>query len=172
MTRGESQGLFALLKQLGIPYRAVSHPPAWGMDDLPPIEEALSAVFCKNLFLTNRQKTEYVLLLVRGDKRFRTAEVSRKLERPRLSFGDEDMLWQLLGLKPGGVSPLGLIFDEGHRLALVIDRDLLGQAEIAMHIGDNTESIAMKTSDLLETYIPHCGHKPIYLDITGEVPHG
>jgi len=172
MNRGESQGLFTLLEELRIPYRAVGHPPAWGMDDLPPIEEELGAIFCKNLFLTNRQQTEYVLLLVRGDKRFRTAEVSKKLERPRLSFGDEDMLWQLLGLRPGGVSPLGLAFDSERRLEVVIDRDLLVQEEVAMHIGDNTESLAMKMSDLLEVYIPHCGHKPIYLDITGEVPHG
>lgn len=165
LQRGEAAGIYQLLDSLGITYRSHKHPPAYGMADLDQITEALGVPFFKNLFLCNRQKTEYYMLMIHGDKRFRTAEVSKKLGKARLSFGEEDMLFQLLGVTPGGVSPLGLVFDPEHRLQLVIDRDLLHMGRAAMHIGNNAESVALEMGDLLERYIPHCGHVPIYIDI-------
>ena len=86
MERANAQDVYALLQTLGMSFTHTAHAEAHTMEDLVQVEETLGAPFCKNLFLTNRQKTEFILLLIRGDKRFRTAEVSRRLGRSRLSL--------------------------------------------------------------------------------------
>ena len=106
-----SQDILEALGAWGVPYTMVEHAPALGMDDLPPIVQKLGPPFFRNLFLCNRQKTEFYLLLIVGDKPFRTAEVSKKLGVSRLSFGDADTLYDMLGVTPGAVNPLSLIFD-------------------------------------------------------------
>lgn len=170
MERANAQEIYALLNKLGIPFTSTTHPEAHTMEDLVQVEQTLGAPFCKNLFLTNRQKTEFLLLLIRGDKRFRTAEVSRRLGRSRLSFGEEDTLFQLLGVHPGAITPMGLIFDEAHKVELVVDKDLLELDEMCIHPCVNTESLKLKVEDLVEIFFPHTGHTPTYIEITGEVP--
>ena len=94
---------FALLERLGISYSRVEHDPANTIADCEPIEAALGVPICKNLFLCNRQKTEFYLLAMPGDKPFQTKEVSRRLEVARLSFApsntkaEVDTLAQALG---------------------------------------------------------------------------
>lgn len=170
MERANAQSVYAMLQELGIPFTHTAHPEAHTMEDLLQVEETLGAPFCKNLFLTNRQKTEFILLLIRGDKRFRTAEVSRRLGRSRLSFGEEDTLFELLGVRPGAITPMGLVFDTEHKVELVVDQDLLQLTDMCVHPCVNTESLVMKVEDLIRIFFPHTGHKPTYIEITGEVP--
>lgn len=170
MERANAKEIYALLEQLGIPFAHTAHPEAHTMEDLTQVEQELGAPFCKNLFLTNRQKTGFILLLIRGDKRFRTAEVSRRLGRSRLSFGEEAPLYELLGVHPGAITPMGLIFDGEHKVELVVDRDLLALTEMCVHPCVNTESLVLKVRDLTEIFFPHTGHVPVYIEITGEVP--
>ena len=138
------------------------------MEDLQGAEAQLGAVFCKNLFLCNRQKTVFYLLLIREDKRFRTATVSKLIGSSRLSFGEADKLYELLGVHPGAITPLGLVFDEHHEIHLLVDRELLELEEICVHPCVNTASVALKTADLFEKYIPFTGHTPQLLDIPDE----
>lgn len=160
----------AKLTELGIPFSWIAHPAAGTMEELSQAEAALGAPFCKNLFLCNRQKTEFFLLLIREDKRFRTAEVSKRLGRSRLSFGEEQPLFDLLGVHPGAITPLGLIFDTQQQVQLLIDRDLLELETMCVHPCVNTESVALKLRDLLDRYLPITGHTPQMLEITGAVP--
>ena len=163
-----SSQILGMLDALGVAYQMVEHPPALGMDDLPPIVEKLGPPFFRNLFLCNRQKTEFYLLLIVGDKPFRTAEVSKKLGVSRLSFGDADTLDAMLGVTPGAVNPLSLIFDREKKIHLVIDREILSWQRACMHPGVNTKSIAMSMEDFKTRVLPHLGYQPTVLDITGE----
>ena len=138
------------------------------MEDLVAVEERLGVRICKNLFLCNRQKTVFYLLLIPADKRFKTSVVSKLIGSSRLSFGEEDKLYELLGVHPGSITPLGLVFDEAHQVNLLIDREVLALEEIGMHPLVNTASIAMKTEDLMKVYFPFTGHEPQILDIPGE----
>lgn len=113
MERNSPQAIYDLLKEWGIEFKSMAHPEAATMEDCKAIGEKLGAPFCKNLFLANRQQTEFFLLLIGEDKKFRTAEVSKKIGRSRLSFGNEDKLYQALGVRPGSISPLGLVFQIG-----------------------------------------------------------
>ena len=168
MNRADPNEIYALLEQQNIPYRKIEHPAAASMEDLQGSEAQLGAVFCKNLFLCNRQKTVFYLLLIREDKRFRTATVSKLIGSSRLSFGEADKLYELLGVHPGAITPLGLVFDEHHEIHLLVDRELLELEEICVHPCVNTASVALKTADLFEKYIPFTGHTPQLLDIPDE----
>ncbi|MBQ7491156.1 MAG: prolyl-tRNA synthetase associated domain-containing protein [Clostridia bacterium] len=169
MNRSDPNEIYRLLEQLKIPYRKVEHLEASSMADLTAVEGELNAPFCKNLFLCNRQKTDYYLLLIRENKRFRTAEVSKLIGASRLSFGEADRLYELLGVHPGAITPLGLVFDGEKQVRLLVDKDLLSCREICVHPCVNTASVALKTADLFEKYFPFTGHKPQLLEITGEV---
>lgn len=169
MNRSDPNEIYRLLEQLAIPYSRTEHPEASSMEDLAAVEVELGAPFCKNLFLCNRQKTSFYLLLIREDKRFRTAEVSKLIGASRLSFGEADKLYELLGVRPGAITPLGLVFDREKQVRLLVDRDLLSCDEICVHPCVNTASVALKTSDLFEKYFPFTGHTPQLLEITGEI---
>ena len=168
MNRADPQSICRLLETLRIPYRMVEHPAAGAMEDLVAVEERLGVRICKNLFLCNRQKTVFYLLLIPADKRFKTSVVSKLIGSSRLSFGEEDKLYELLGVRPGSITPLGLVFDEAHQVHLLIDREVLALEEIGMHPLVNTASLAMKTEDLMKVYFPFTGYEPQILDIPGE----
>lgn len=163
-----SQEILAALAEWNVPYTMVEHEPAMGMDDLPPIVQKLGPPFFRNLFLCNRQKTEFYLLLIVGDKPFRTAEVSKKLGVSRLSFGDAETLYEMLGVTPGGVNPLSLLFDPQHKIHLVIDGDILQWERACMHPGVNTKSIAVSMDDFKNVILPKLGHVPVILTLTGD----
>ena len=166
MNRADPQSICRLLETLRIPYRMVEHPAAGAMEDLVAVEERLGVRICKNLFLCNRQKTVFYLLLIPADKRFKTSVVSKLIGSSRLSFGEEDKLYELLGVSlPGKVA---IKLDEAHQVNLLIDREVLALEEIGMHPLVNTASIAMKTEDLMKVYFPFTGHEPQILDIPGE----
>ena len=157
--------IFAFLDRLGVSYTGTEHPAAFTMDDLLPIEAQLGAPFFRNLFLTNRQKTEFYLLLIGGHKPFRTSVVSKLLGVARLSFGDADALMEKLGVVPGAVNPLSLLGDPDKRIHLVIDSELNTIPRLCLHPGDNSRSIVMDSADLFGTVIPALGHEPTWIEI-------
>ena len=147
------------LDKLGIAYRRVDHAAAETMEACAEIDRTLGVTMCKNLFLCNRQKTDFYLLLMPGDKPFRTKELSGQLGVARLSFGSAEDMEAKLGLLPGSVSVLGLINDTEGQVRLLIDRELLGDAEIGCHPLVNTSSLAFSVRELLEKVLPATGHR-------------
>ena len=164
----DNKAIFDMLDAAGAEYRTVSHEDVHTMEDLVPIEQQLGARFFRNLFLCNRQKTQFYILLIMGDKPFRTAEVSKLLGVARLSFGSAETLDEMLHVNPGAVNPLSLIYDTDKRITLLADREILGCQEVCMHPGSNGQSLVMKTSDLFEKVLPYMGRTPVWLDIKGE----
>ena len=156
------------LDKLNIAYRRVDHEAAKTMEDCEAIDAVLGVRMCKNLFLCNRQRTDFYLLLMPGDKPFRTKELSAQLGVSRLSFGGAEDMERLLGLLPGAVSVMGLINDPGGRVRLLIDKDLLNTDEIGCHPCVNTSSIAFPMNDLLQKVLPATGHIPTAVTLTGE----
>lgn len=159
---------YTYLEKLDIPYRRADHAPALTMEDCEAIDAVLGVRMCKNLFLCNRQKTDFYLLLMPGDKPFRTKELSAQLGVARLSFGSAEDMERLLGLLPGAVSVMGLINDTDGQVRLLIDGELLTDAEIGCHPCVNTSSIAFSMKDLPEKLLPATGHAPTVVTLTGE----
>ncbi|MBE6702308.1 MAG: prolyl-tRNA synthetase associated domain-containing protein [Ruminococcaceae bacterium] len=146
------------LDQLRIRYRRVDHAAAETMEACEEIDRVLGVRMCKNLFLCNRQKTDFYLLLMPGDKPFRTKELSGQLGVARLSFACAEDMQEKLGLLPGSVSVMGLINDTEGCVRLLIDKELLCDAEIGCHPCVNTSSLAFSMVDLLEKVLPATGH--------------
>ncbi len=133
------------------------------------MDEALDgAVICKNLFLCNRQRTRFYLLMMPGDKVFRTKELSAQIGSSRLSFGEAVYMEKYLHTSPGSVSVMGLLHDTEGRVQLLMDRDILRGAFLGCHPCMNTSSIRLRTEDLLKKFLPAVGHTPVYVDLTGE----
>ena len=149
---------YDLLDSLAVPYQRIDHEPANTMEACAAIDEALQATICKNLLLCNRQQTDFYLLMIVGDKVFKTSQLSKQIGSSRLSFAGAEHMEALLDITPGSVSVLGLMNDKEKKVQLLIDEDVLKGEYFGCHPCINTSSLRLKTADLLETIIPAMGH--------------
>ena len=151
---------YDLLDSLGMTYWRTDHAdrPAGNMEACNEIDAVLGVLICKNLFLCNRQKTQFYLLLVQGDKPFHTREISAQIGSARLSFGTPEDMERLLGLAPGSVSVMGLMNDSEGQVRLLVDGDVLKGAEFGCHPCVNTSTLRLKTADVFEKFLPAVGH--------------
>ena len=105
------------------------------------------------------------LLMMPGDKKFKTKDLSAQLKTARLSFANETYMEEFLDITPGSVSVLGLMNDHEKRVKLVIDRDILKGAFVGCHPCINTSSLQISTEDLMEKVVPAMGHEPVLVDL-------
>ena len=156
---------YDLLDSLGIDYQRVDHPAAMTMEDCAAIDQVLQATTCKNLLLCNRQKTDFYLLLIPGDKAFKTSVFSKLIGSSRLSFADPEFMEAFLDITPGSLSVLGLANDRDNRVKLVIDRDVLVGEYIGFHPCINTSSVRFTVTDLMDRILPAMGHEPRFVEM-------
>ena len=163
----QEDAIYDQLDALGIPFDRVDHDAANTMEDCLLIEETLGGKICKNLFLCNRQETEFYLLMMPGGNPFKTKYLSAQLGCSRLSFAGAEHMAQLLHTVPGSVSALELLFDTERRVKLVIDRDLLKDETISGHPGFSTSTLRLSREDLLR-YVEATGHTLELVDLPAE----
>ena len=150
---------YDLLDFLGIAYARVDHAPAETMEICRGIDEALGATICKNLFLCNRQGTIFYLLMMPGDKVFKTKELSAQIGSARLSFASPEKMLEYLDICPGAVSVMGLMNDTQNAVQLLVDEDVLAGEYVGCHPCVNTSSLKLKTADVFEKFLPAVGHQ-------------
>lgn len=151
--------VYELLDRLGIAYERVDHEAAETMEACEEIDKFLApAVICKNLFLCNTQKTKFYLLMIRGDKKFKTKEISSQIHSARLSFAPAEKMEEYLDILPGSVSVLGLMNDKEHQVQLLVDEDVLNAEYVGCHPCVNTSSLRLKTSDIFNTFLKEVSH--------------
>lgn len=162
---------YRFLDDLGVEFDRTDHfdQPATNMEACEMIDGVLGVKICKNLFLCNRQKTDFYLLIMPGDKAFRTKEFSKEMGISRLSFAGEEYMEQMLDIHPGSVSVMGLMNDREHRVRLAIDEDVLKEEYFGCHPCENTSSIRFKVKDLTEKVLPALGRDPAIVKLTGEM---
>jgi len=158
--------VYDLLDSLGVKYQRIDHEAAMTMEACEEIDRTLSqgeedkVSICKNLFLCNRQETDFYLLLIPGDKPFKTKYLSAQIGSSRLSFAKPEYMEKCLDITPGSVSVLGLMNDHEKKVRLLIDEDVLKDEYFACHPCINTSSLKIRTEDLTEKIIPAMGHEP------------
>ncbi len=157
--------VYDTLDKLGIEYARVDHDHADTIADCDAIAEILGAKICKNLILCNAQKTDFYLLIMPGEKPFKTKLLSPQLGCSRLSFAPPEYMEKYLNCTPGSASILGLLFDTECAVRLIIDRDLLNEPLIGCHPCINTSSLAIKKDDRIDKIIPYTNHIPTYVDL-------
>lgn len=164
----KEMAVYDLLEKLDIPYLRVDHEAAATVDDCHDVDEALGIHICKNLFLCNRQKTDFYLLMMPGLKKFKTKELSAQLGVARLSFAEAQYMEEFLDITPGSVSVLGLMNDKEHRVRLLIDSELLRDEFVGCHPCVNTSSLKLKMQDVLEKFLPYVEHEYTVVELVGE----
>lgn len=157
--------VYDVLDELKISFERVDHSEANTIEDCKRIEEELGAKICKNLFLCNRQATEFHLLVMEGDKRFVTKDFSKTIGTSRLSFASEENLLRYINTTPGSASILGLIFDSGRNVNLYIDKDVAEEEYFGCHPCKNTSSLKIKTKDILEKFLPYIKVEPKIVEV-------
>jgi Ala-tRNA(Pro) deacylase len=153
------------LDALGIPYVRADHDHADTMEVCEAIDQVLEVRICKNLFLCNRQKTSFYLLLMDADKPFKTKDLSKQLGVSRLSFASAEDMERLLDLTPGSVSVLALRNDPDNQVQLVIDKSVLEAEWFGCHPCINTSSLRFRTADLFEKILPALEHEPSFVEL-------
>ncbi|MCD8353488.1 MAG: prolyl-tRNA synthetase associated domain-containing protein [Clostridiales bacterium] len=156
---------YDLLDRLGIAYQRTDHAPADTMEVCNVIDAVLGVLICKNLFLCNRQKTKFYLMLMPGDKPFKTKDLSHQLGVARLSFGTPEDMERLLNVTPGSVSVMGLQYDQENQVQLVVDQAVLEQEYFGCHPCINTSSLKLKTADVVEKFLPAVHHEMIQVSL-------
>jgi Ala-tRNA(Pro) deacylase len=156
---------YDFLDKLGVEYYRVDHEAAMTMEDCEAIDKVLLASTCKNLFLCNRQETDFYLLLMPANKPFRTKELSTQLGVARLSFASAEYMERFLDITPGAVSVMGLINDKDKNVRLLIDKDLLSEEDFGCHPCVNTTSIKIKTAELFEKILPELGREHTVVEL-------
>lgn len=157
--------LFRRLDALGIRTVTHRHPPLHTVAESVELRGALPGGHCKSLFLKDR-KGGLWLVVVLEDRRLDLNALSARLKAPRFSFGSPALLEEVLGVKPGSVTPFALANDAAHRVTVVLDEEMLGCDPLNYHPLVNTATTAVSPADLLR-FIADCGHRPVILAMGG-----
>lgn len=156
---------YGFLDSLELEYWRADHEHADTIEACGQVEAVLGCKICKNLFLTNRQQTDFYLLIMPGDKPFKTKLLSKQIGSARLSFAGAEDMERLLDITPGSVSILGLMNDRGGAVRLLVDKDLLAEEYFGCHPCINTSSIRLKTADVFEKLLPALDHQPSFVEL-------
>lgn len=157
--------VYDFLDSLGIEYFRTDHEEANTMEVCNEIDKVLGTLICKNLFLCNRQKTDFYLLMMPGDKPFKTKDITKQLGCSRLSFADSEAMLEYLDIKPGAVSIMGLMNDKDNKVRFVMDRAVVEEDTIGCHPCVSTSSLKIKTDDILNVYLPAVHHEPTFVEL-------
>lgn len=157
--------VYDFLDSLKIEYQSLKHPRAFTIEECAMVRDSIGAPVFKNLFLTNKQQTKFYLLVMPGDKIFKTKYLSAQINSARLSFAGEELMQKYLGVTPGSVTPMGLINDSNREVNLLLDEDLKEHPVFACHPCINTASIVLRLSDLTDIIIPATGHTPQWVTL-------
>ena len=160
--------VYDILDSLHIPYIRADHEAVMTMEACEEIDKALGMEICKNLFLCNSQKTKFYLLMIPGDKHFKTKEISHQINSPRLSFAPAEFMEKYLDITPGSVSVMGLMNDPDNQVQLLVDEDVLKGEYLGCHPCINTSSLRLKTKDIFEVFTKAVHHDYIVVKLTGE----
>ena len=152
--------VYDFLDDLGISYSRLDHAPAFGSETelCNEIEESLGARICKNLFLANRQRTKFYLMMIPENKVFRSSDISKQAGSSRLHFAESEYMEELIGCSSGSASVMGLMNDTEHRVQLLVDDDVLNSEYVGCHPCINTSSLRIRSEDIFGSFVKATGH--------------
>lgn len=148
-----------------IKYEIFNHSPAFTLEECREIEKTVGAEICKNLLLRTTSGDKYFLLMMKGNKKFVTKDVSKKLGASRLSFAQAEEMLSILKTQPGSLSVTSLIFDKEKKVKLAVDKEVFENEFICCHPSNNRATLKIKTSDITEKLLNKIGVEPVIIEI-------
>lgn len=160
--------VYEKLRENSVRFERVDNDSISTMEECAEVGEVLGTEICKSILACTRNKSEYYLIIMPGDKRFVSKFASKAIGSSRLSFASAEDMEELLGTTPGNASPMAAVNDTDGRVKLVIDKELAGEEYIACNVGVNTTHIKLAVSDLIDKILPAMSHTPMIVDIKEE----
>ena len=140
--------VYKLLDKLNIEYTKIEHPPLFTCEDNEKYNIKFDAVVCKNLFIRNSNKSQYYLVSLLLEKRVDLKSLQMLLEEKRLSFGNENVLEEKLGIKSGAVSIFNIINLKDNDIIFVLDEEILKYEKVGFHPNINTETVIFNPKEI------------------------
>ena len=156
--------LFARLRELGIEIATVEHPPLFTVEESRRLRGGIPGGHTKNLFLVDR-KGAIFLVVALEDAEIDLKRLHLKLGCGRLSFGKPELLEEVLGIKPGAVTPFALVNDTHNRVSVVLDETMLREPLLNCHPLVNTATTTIRADDLMR-FLRATGHEPRVLAVS------
>lgn len=152
--------VYDFLDSLDIEYFRLDHAPAFGSEEelCREIENSLGARICKNLFLANRQRTKFYMLMIPDHKVFRSGDISKQAGSSRLHFAESEYMEELIDCSSGSASVMGLMNDTEHRVQLLVDDDVINSEYVGCHPCINTSSLRIRSGDIFDKFVKATGH--------------
>jgi Ala-tRNA(Pro) deacylase len=141
--------VYNILNELGIPFEYHEHPPAPTIEEAKKYWKNLNAAHCKNIFFRNHKGNRHYLVVLDYQQSLNIRDLEQRLKQGKLSFASEKRMMKYLGLKPGSVSPFGLINDKENHVHVFLDKSLLQANSISFHPNLNTASLILSMKDFL-----------------------
>lgn len=156
--------LFRLLDNLNIETKTYQHPPLYTVEDSQSLRGEIPGGHCKSLFLKDK-KNNFILAVLSEDRRLDMKALSdcENLNVGRLSFASAERMIDMLGIKPGSVTPFSLINVDNNDLIVILDKGMLEQEYLNYHPLHNEATTTIHRDDLIK-FIEHFGFNPIILD--------
>ena len=158
------QAVYSLLDEMQISYELTEHPPVYTIEEMISVDIKHPDNVVKNLFLRDDKKRNYFLVVMDKDKQVNLKELKDKLESRPLRFASEDDLYKYLKLTKGAVTPFGVINDENHQVAVVIDNVLKSYEFIGIHPNTNTATVWIAVDDLVRL-VEKQGNPVMFMDV-------
>lgn len=156
--------LYQLLDELHISYEYIEHPPAPTIEIAKQYWAGHDAQHCKNLFFRNHKGNRHYLVILNCDQDMAIHDIEKKLHQGKLSFASEARMDKYLGVKPGSVTPFGLINDQEHHVTVFLDQTLQQAEKLSFHPCINTASLIIKREDLIK-FLDYCGNQYIWMEV-------
>ena len=156
---------YQVLEKLDVKYERVETDEAITMEDCIEINKKLDMKMVKTLFLCNRQKTDFYLFIMNGDKRFDSKKFSSLLDISRVSFAPSEIMFNMLGTKIGAATVFSLLIDKENKVKIVFDKEVLNEEYYGCSDGTTTGYMKIKTKDIINKILPYSKHKKIIIDM-------
>ena len=138
------------LHELGITFDVVEHPPAFTTEQADSYIEGMEGVRTKSMFLTNRKKTQYYLLIMDDKKRLDMDDFKVQVGADRIRMASLDSLAEKMSLPAGTVSPFGLLNNEEKDIQVYFDKEIIDEERMTFHPNTNEKTIFISTQDLFK----------------------
>lgn len=156
--------LYQLLDELHIAYEYIEHPPAPTIEIAKQYWAGHDAQHCKNLFFRNHKGNRHYLVILNCDRDMAIHDIEKQLHQGKLSFASEARMDKYLGVKPGSVTPFGLINDTEHHVTVFLDHTLQQAERLSFHPCINTASLIIKRDDLIK-FLDYCGNEYLWMEV-------
>ncbi len=149
--------ILSLLQSLDINYQQFDHPAVFSCEESSRLCPVMPGAHTKQLLMKAKGKEIYVLAIVMHDKRVDTKALAKQFGGQSFSFVSPEKLKEMLGVTPGSVTPLGLIFDTDHKINVIVDEDAAAQGQFLFHPLVNTATLSIDREGF-EKFLKHTGH--------------